>query len=166
MKSINNRLITFKNAFVISIFLVFGFFTQNIQAQTNKILDAGSAIENMFDDITSDGDPVDNTRQTNFLSKKTGSAIGGVLWSYPGNSILLFGDHDDGTLPYSYQYTTDPFIQFIGIIDEATENDSEQIFIPVVRGGWNTETKVYVWEMDYQDVYETTMDLVAADINH
>jgi hypothetical protein len=66
---------------------------------------AGSALENMFDDITPDANV-----QTNFLSQKTGPALGSGPWSDPGNALVLWGDHDAGTLPYSYAYPADPFM--------------------------------------------------------
>lgn len=118
---------------------------------------AGSALENMFN-------PGTPAEQTNFLSQKTGIATGGGPYVDPGNSIILWGDHDDGTLPYSYQHPSDPFMQFIGIIDGATENGSEQIYIPVNGGGWNPGAKVYVYDPDHPEASGMGLDMVGASV--
>jgi len=120
---------------------------------------AGSALMNMFDNITTDGDPIDNTQQTNLLVGKTGPAAGAGPWSDPGNSILLWGDHDDGTPPYSYDYSGESVMQFMGTIDAAQQNGSEQIYIPVGgAAGWNTNTHVGVYDPDHTQRYNLSND--------
>lgn len=94
---------------------------------------AGSALEGMFN-------PAIKSQQTNFLSQKTGNAVGSG--PYEENALILWGNHDDGTTPYSYSFPSDPIAQFMGIIDGATQNGSEQIYLPKVA--WNSGTKVYV----------------------
>lgn len=115
---------------------------------------AGSALENMFDNITTDGDPIDLTQQTNFLSEKSGPAVGAGPYSTPGNSLILWGSHDDGTLPYTYNSSlgADPVGQYMGAIDAALLNGSEQIYIPVhTSAGWRPLTKVLVYDPDHPD---------------
>ncbi|MBT8190057.1 MAG: hypothetical protein KJO29_06480, partial [Bacteroidia bacterium] len=94
---------------------------------------AGSAFLNMFN-YDAGGDP---DEQTNFLLSKTGTAMGGGPWADPANAALLWGDHDKGTPPYSYNYPSNPAMQFMGIIDGATQNGSEQIYLPVNGASWN-----------------------------
>ena len=111
---------------------------------------AGSALEDMFDNTTLDGDPIDYTQQTNFLSHKSGDATGSGPWAE--NALILWGNHDDGTLPYVYAYHDDPVMQFLGIIDAATQNGSEQIYIPVhASAGWRESTKVGVFDPDHPE---------------
>lgn len=113
---------------------------------------AGSALENMFDNITTDGDPIDPTQQTNFLSEKSGPAAGAGPYSTPGNSLILWGSHSDGTLPYTYNSTlaADPVGQFMGSTDAAQLNGSEQIYIPTPESaGWRPTTKVLVYDPDH-----------------
>ena len=115
---------------------------------------AGSALENMFDNITTDGDPIDASQQTNFLVEKTANAVGAGPWSNPGNSLILWGSHDDGTLPYTFNsvYAGDPVGQFMGSTDAAQLNGSEQIYIPAhASAGWRTNTKVLVYDPDHPD---------------
>lgn len=102
---------------------------------------AGSALENMFN-------PGSPATQTNFLAEKTGNASGGG--PYFQNALLLWGNHSDGTLPppYLYDWHDDPIMQFMGIIDAATQNGSEQIYIPT-SAGWRASTKIGVWDSDH-----------------
>jgi hypothetical protein len=115
---------------------------------------AGSALENMFDNITTDGDPIDAGEQTNFLVEKTANAVGAGPWSDPGNSLILWGDHDDGTLPYSFNsvYAADPVAQYMGSTDAAQLNGSEQIYIPAhASNGWRPQTHVLVYDPNHPD---------------
>jgi hypothetical protein len=125
---------------------------------------AGSALENMVN-------PIDRQQQTNFLTVKD-PAWTGTTGSYTlSNSLILWGSHADGTPPYSYRLHTDPVAQFLGTIDAATQNGSEQIYMPrqgivatpsiysssaVAR--WRPETKVIVY--DPTQVNVTNPDLV------
>ncbi|NNM15258.1 MAG: Ig-like domain-containing protein, partial [Bacteroidia bacterium] len=61
-----------------------------------------------------------------------------------------FGDHDGGTMPYSYDHPTEPFMQFMDILDGATENGSEQIYLPITT--WRPSTKIGVYDPDHPDV--------------
>ncbi len=102
---------------------------------------AGSALEDMFN-------PAIPSQQTNFLSEKSGIAVGGG--PYYENALVLWGNHNDGSPPYSYAYPTDPIMQFLGPIDAATQNGSEQIYLPKVN--WRASSKVYVWDPTHADV--------------
>lgn len=113
---------------------------------------AGSALENMFDNLTTDSDPIDRTQQTNFLVDVSAPAVGAGPWSTPGNSLILWGSHDDGTLPYSFNntYATDPVAQYMGSTDAAQLNGSEQIYIPAhASDGWWPATRVLVYDSDH-----------------
>jgi len=100
---------------------------------------AGSALEDMFN-------PSIPSQQTNFLTNKTGNATGGG--PYASNALILWGSHGAGTLPYSYDLHDDPIMQFMGILDGATTNGSEQIYVPYLPG-WRASTKVGVWDPDH-----------------
>jgi uncharacterized repeat protein (TIGR01451 family) len=63
------------------------------------------------------------------------------------------GDHKDGTPPYTYTSNgSDPVLQFLNIIDSATTNGAEQIYMPKLDGAWRPTTKVLVWDDTQQDV--------------
>lgn len=100
---------------------------------------SGSALEDMFN-------PANPSQQTNFLAEKTGNASGGG--PYFENALVLWGNHSDGTLPYTYDYPTDPMMQFMGIMDAATQNGSEQIYITKAPG-WRSTTKVGVYDPNH-----------------
>ena len=102
---------------------------------------AGSALEDLFN-------PSNKPQQMNFLSNKTGNATG--AGPYEENALILWGNHSNGSLPYNYAYPTDPIMQFLGILDAATQNGSEQIFLPKVS--WRAGAKVYVWDPSHVDV--------------
>jgi hypothetical protein len=108
---------------------------------------SGSALELMFN-------PANKETQTNFLSKKTGIAQGSGPYASPNNTLIIWGSHSDGTPPYTYAHHGEPVMQFIGPLDAATLNGSEQIFIPVQldNAGWRPETKIGVWDPDHPQV--------------
>jgi hypothetical protein len=97
---------------------------------------AGSALEDMFN-------PSSPAIQTNFLAEKTGTATG--VGPYSENALKLWSNHNDGSPPYTYDYPTDPVMQFMGIMDAATQNGSEQIYIPM-SAGWRASTKIGVYD--------------------
>ncbi|MCK6694153.1 MAG: DUF11 domain-containing protein, partial [Thermoanaerobaculia bacterium] len=75
------------------------------------------------------------------------------------DGLVLWGDHSDGTLPYSYstdpghyasEAASDPFMQFIGNIDEALQSGSEQIYIPFAAG-WRPTTTIAMWDPDHPE---------------
>jgi hypothetical protein len=103
---------------------------------------AGSALEDMFN-------PASPTQQTNFLTEKTATATG--AGPYSENALKLWKNHDSGTVPYSYALFDDPVMQFMGTIDAATQNGSEQIFIPMAAG-WRPTTKIGVYDPDHPQV--------------
>lgn len=100
---------------------------------------AGSALEDMFN-------PSNPSQQTNFLTEKTGNASGSG--PYFENALVLWGNHSQGTPAYSYDYSNDPTMQFMGSLDVATQNGSEQIYI-TKSAGWRSTTKVGVYDPDH-----------------
>jgi hypothetical protein len=121
-----------------------------------------SALELMYDNIVTDGDPIDYNEQANFLSGKTGPAAGTGVWSTPNNTLTIWGSHSSGTPPYSYEFHDDPVMQFMGIIDAATQNGSEQIYIPRAAG-WRPTTKVAVYDPDHPQRYGTATNPIVAN---
>lgn len=138
---------------------------------------AGSALSLMFDNITTDGDPVDYSQQTNFLTTKTENADGdgpydeGNFPADPGdptyNALIHWGDHDSGTPPYSYNASaaSDPFMQFMGNIDPVYQSidggflsGSEQIYIPAPGTTWNPNATLYIYDSDHPDQLVPGMD--------
>jgi hypothetical protein len=89
---------------------------------------AVSALENMVN-------PLNRAEQANFLTVKD-PAWTGTSGNYTiSNSLILWGSHSGGSPvaandEYRYRLHSDPISQFIGKIDAATQNGSEQIYIP------------------------------------
>ncbi|HNW90779.1 MAG TPA: SprB repeat-containing protein [Bacteroidales bacterium] len=107
---------------------------------------AGSQFSDMWDNSTLDGDPVDHNQQTNFLCNKSGPHDDAGTY----NSLLW--PHDNGTPPYSYDYAGEPVMQFMGILDNATFNGAEQVYMPAAgSGGWYPTTHVGVFDPDHPD---------------
>ncbi len=149
-------------------------YTWNLQCKGGVWLGchAGSALMDMWDNTTTElpplpADPINYSEQTNFLLGKAGDVPAGFTGDYYDNALILWGDHDDGTLPYSYDHHDDPVMQFMGTIDVATQNGSEQIYIPVhdPAAAWNPTTIVGVYDPDHPDAYlypSTPLSHVAA----
>ena len=91
---------------------------------------AVSVLENIFN-------PANPSERMNFLMNNPISPS--------TESAVLFGDHTGGTPPYKHEYATHPVMQLIGTIDAATQNGSEQIFLPY-SNGWRPETTIGVWD--------------------
>ena len=94
---------------------------------------AVSVLENVDDPASADPAP-----DMNFLSV---------------DGLIDFGDHGDGDGVYSYNALEggDPIMQFIGRIDGATENGSEQIYLPAAAG-WRPTSEVLVYDDDHPEV--------------
>jgi len=122
---------------------------------------AGSALENMYN-------PANPSQQTNFLSTKATSAGTGIILPSPGstsysqNSLILWGNHNDATIPYNTLSGTvasgtlataaDPVSQYIGVTDLAHLNGSEQVYLPVAGQGWRATTNIICYDATQADV--------------
>lgn len=81
-----------------------------------------------------------------------------VLESLPGcnflsnGGLVLYGDHSDSTPnpPFTHNPSSDasPIMQFIGQMDDATTNGSENIYVPGVAG-WRSTTTVAIYDAGY-----------------
>jgi hypothetical protein len=77
--------------------------------------------------------------------------IGTTQLSFLSNGGLVpFGDHADGTPPYSYNSAAanDPIMQMMNRLDAATQNGSEQIYVPNSQN-WRSTTTVAVFDPDH-----------------
>lgn len=97
---------------------------------------AVSVLENVDDPADADAQP-----DMNFLST---------------SGLVPFGGHADGTPPYDYSNPTAPTMQILGLLDAATENGSEQIYLPQTGGAWNADTLPFVIDADHPDVPATS----------
>jgi Secretion system C-terminal sorting domain len=68
------------------------------------------------------------------------------------DGFINYKDHADGTPVYSYSYPTDPVMQFMGTMDAACQNGSEQIFMPLSGSSWLPATKLCVYDPTQSDV--------------
>jgi hypothetical protein len=120
---------------------------------------AGSALHNMFN-------PANINQQGNFLTDKTMVTTAanpnpsdeqktGVILptlgakTYSQNTLLLWTNHNNGTLPYTYENSGDPVMQFMGSMDASLTYGAEQIYIPMISGGWLPTTTVSVYDPDH-----------------
>lgn len=71
----------------------------------------------------------------------------------PWKNIDGYSEHSDGTPPYTYNqsYSGDPIMQFMGTLDGATTNGSEQIYVPMSGMTWRSTTKNAVYDPDHPD---------------
>lgn len=87
--------------------------------------------------------PDNSSQRLNFLMNDPANpAEFPAVWS---------GDHDGGTLPYSYDYHNHPIMQFLGTMDGAQEGGAEQIYLPT--NGWRPSTHIGVYDNDHPDLY-------------
>lgn len=70
------------------------------------------------------------------------------------NGLVDWNSHADGTEPYQYSIgageyynnlASDPYMQFIGEIDNAVQGGSEEIYIPKAAG-WRSSTTIAIWD--------------------
>ena len=61
--------------------------------------------------------------------------------------LVLWENHIDSSPPYTYTNSVNPIMQFIGILDDATTNGSEEIYIPTTT--WRNTTTVAVYDANY-----------------
>lgn len=115
---------------------------------------AASALENLIN-------PSDTSQQMNFLSVRNNSRTRVLNNTYTQNSLILWTNHVAGTPPYTTTLPTDPIQQYLGVIDLATQNGSEQIYIPVQDGvaRWRPNAKVLVYDPTQANVPSLQPDL-------
>ncbi len=61
-------------------------------------------------------------------------------------NLLPYQSHSNGSPPYSYNYPSEPIMQFMGTIDAAQQNGSEQIYMPNAGGSWRPGAKIGVYD--------------------
>src|SRR5262249_51965818 len=78
---------------------------------------------------------INGTTRTNFLTN---------------GGLVPFGSHSAGTPPYSYNSSSanDPIMQIMNRLDAATQNGSEQIYVPT-SADWRSTTTVAVFDPDH-----------------
>ena len=91
---------------------------------------AGSVIESTVN-------PIDSSQQMNFLTT---------------TGLVNFANHGNPTTPYSYRFDSDPEMQFMGTVDDAVTNGSEQVYLPKLGGSWRPGTHVGVWDPSDPDI--------------
>jgi hypothetical protein len=77
--------------------------------------------------------------------------IGGTTqMNFLSNSLVPFGSHSSWTPPYSYNpaAANDPIMQIMNRLDAATQNGSEQIYVPTALD-WRSTTTVAVYDPDH-----------------
>lgn len=81
------------------------------------------------------------------------SPMGGLQMNFLSNTGLVnYNNHVNGTAPYTYQNHADATMQFMGTADNAFANGSEEIFLPLLGGGWRSTTRVGIFDNTMSDV--------------
>ncbi|MEY3499865.1 MAG: hypothetical protein RL308_1534, partial [Bacteroidota bacterium] len=71
----------------------------------------------------------------------------------PLPSLIIFNSHSSSSkLPFLYSNPQSPYMQFMGILDAATKNGSEKVYLPSRLGSWRTSTTISVWDPNQIDV--------------
>lgn len=69
------------------------------------------------------------------------------------NGLVPFGSHNNGTPAYiNDSFPSNPIMQFMSIIDDATTNGSEQIYLPALSSVWRSKTQIGVYDASQQNV--------------
>lgn len=87
--------------------------------------------------VMEDASSPDNSERLNFLST---------------NGFVKYGSHTGGTLPYSYQNNSDPVMQFIGALDSASNNGSEELYLLKQGSSWRPGVQIGVWSPTHPQV--------------
>jgi uncharacterized repeat protein (TIGR01451 family) len=93
---------------------------------------------NVLENIDDPGD-ADTAPNMNFLST---------------NGLVPHKNHANAVPPYTYKpiADADPVMQFIGGLDGATDNGSEQVYLPNLTSGWRPTTRIAVIDPDHPQV--------------
>src|SRR5262245_62173688 len=85
------------------------------------------------------------------LEDLTSAPVGGRL-NFLSNDLIPWTGHSAGTPPYSYNSVAanDPIMQIMNRLDAATQNGSEQIYVPTTLD-WRSTTTVAVFDPDHPD---------------
>ena len=85
--------------------------------------------------------PSDPSQKLNFLSHD------------PIPSLIIYNSHSSSSnFPFLYSNPQSPYMQFMGILDGATKNGLEKVYLPSSFGGWRPSTTVSVWDPNQIDV--------------
>src|SRR5262249_38711395 len=86
------------------------------------------------------------------LESLTNFTVGGVTTTlnFLSNTLVPGTSHSAGTPPYTYNpaAANDPELQIMNRLDAATQNGSEQIYVPTAAG-WRSTTTVAVFDPDH-----------------
>jgi parallel beta-helix repeat protein len=70
------------------------------------------------------------------------------------SGLVPFGIHADANAPYTYKPNTDadPIMQFLNKLDGATDNGSEQVYLPKIGSSWRPSTKIAVVDPSHSNI--------------
>ncbi len=104
---------------------------------------AMSVLENMYN-------PSNTSQQTNFLMLNNNGY---------GTAAVPYWSHVQGSPPYNYKHPADPIMQFMGTIDAAVLNGSEQIYLPQLT--WRPESRMGVYDPSQANIPGLSNDTAA-----
>ncbi|MFN7133361.1 MAG: hypothetical protein ACK4N5_14880, partial [Myxococcales bacterium] len=56
--------------------------------------------------------------------------------------LIHYKSHSQASPPYTAALFGDPLMQFVGLLDGALQNGSEQVYLPLLAGAWRQSTKI------------------------
>jgi len=69
------------------------------------------------------------------------------------NGLVPYGNHNNAQAPFvNDSFPSNPIMQFMSTIDGATNNGSEQVFLPSLTSAWRPNTKVGIYDANQQNV--------------
>ena len=84
--------------------------------------------------------PSNPSQKLNFLSND------------PIPGLIIYNSHaSSSNFPFIYSNPQSPYMQFMGILDGATKNGLEKVYLPSRLGGWRSSTTVSVWDPNQID---------------
>jgi hypothetical protein len=67
----------------------------------------------------------------------------------------------NSTPPFTYNASTEPFMQFVGTLDGALTNGSEQAYLPKLTSAWRSSTVIGAYDADHPDIPSKSNGLAA-----
>ena len=69
------------------------------------------------------------------------------------NGLVPYGSHSKGSAPFiNDSFPSNPLMQYMSTIDAATNNGSEEVYLPALSSAWRSKTKLGVWDPTQTDI--------------
>lgn len=69
------------------------------------------------------------------------------------NGLVPYGSHHNAAAPFvNDSFPANPIMQFMSTIDGATNNGSEEVYLPSLSSAWRSNVKVGIYDANQQDI--------------